>query len=613
MTEEKKAEILARIHPTADPADCAGCDTVIEAVFEDPALKAKVFAEIQDVVNPDALLCSNTSTLPITELADGVDRPEDFIGLHFFSPVDKMPLVEIIKGEQDLRGDGRQGASTSCSRSRRPRSWSTTAAASTPRASTARMVNEGLAMLGEGVRPMTVERAATQAGYPVGTLQISDELNMELMVKIRNATEGGGRARRRHLHAAPGQRVIDAMIEAGRPSKLKGAGFYEYADGRRTRLWPGLREQFPPADGQADIAELQERLLFIEALETARCFDEGVIESAAAANIGSIMGIGFPALTGGAVQFMQGYEGPAGHGLDRLRGAGRRARRHVRRALPAPGVPRRAGREGRAAPRLTRPGRRLSVPRSGAAVGGEDGPVHPDSLTSAVATGPLAGDDAPRPSSTSVASGSASAPSTPSAASTCRRRAGEATALLGRNGAGKSTTMRVLAGVVPPTEGVVLVAGLDVRTRPAGRQAADRVLPRRRRPGAAGHAVGAPPAQRPAAPDVRAGRTAPATCSSASTSATPRTGSPAGSATAWAGGCRSCSPPSTSRQVLLLDEPFDGVDPLGVEATLEVIADARARGAAVLVSTHLRELAVQACQHALVLRGGSAVAGLDAA
>ncbi len=377
MTEEKKAEILARIHPTADPADCAGVDTVIEAVFEDPALKNKVFAEISGVINPDALLCSNTSTLPITELADGVDRPDDFIGLHFFSPVDKMPLVEIIKGGKTSEASVAKALDVVMQLKKTPivvndsRGFYTSRVIGT-------MVNEGLAMLGEGVRPMSLERAATQAGYPVGTLQLSDELNMELMVKIRNATKAAVERDGGTYTPHPAERVIDAMIEAGRPSKLKGAGFYEYADGRRTRLWPGLAELFPPAEGQADIAELKDRLLFIEAVETARCFDEGVIESSAAANIGSIMGIGYPALTGGAAQFMQGYEGTCRPRPHRLRGARQRARRHLWRALPAPGVPVRAGREGREAPRLTGLGRRgLSVFRSGAAGLGEDGPVHP--------------------------------------------------------------------------------------------------------------------------------------------------------------------------------------------------------------------------------------------
>lgn len=309
MTREKADELLGRITPTAEPADLQGCDLVIEAVFEDPSLKNKVFAEILDVVNPDSLLCSNTSTLPITELAEGVDRPEDFIGLHFFSPVDKMPLVEIIRGARTSDQAVAQAIDVVQQIRKTPIVVNDSRGFYTSRVIGVQ-INEGIAMLGEGVRPMTVERAATQAGYPVGPLQIIDELNMELTVKIRNATkagvERGGGTHTPH----PAERVVDTMIELGRPSKLKGAGFYEYDEnGRRLGLWKGLAEAFPVADEQPDLAELQDRLLFIESIETARCFEEGVIESSAAANIGSIMGIGYPANTGGAVQFMHGYPG----------------------------------------------------------------------------------------------------------------------------------------------------------------------------------------------------------------------------------------------------------------------------------------------------------------
>jgi 3-hydroxyacyl-CoA dehydrogenase / enoyl-CoA hydratase / 3-hydroxybutyryl-CoA epimerase len=309
MTRDKADEVLARITPTADPSDLKGCDLVIEAVFEDPSLKNKVFGEILGVVNPDALLCSNTSTLPISELAEGVDRPEDFIGLHFFSPVDKMPLVEIIRGKRTSDKAVAQAVDVVQQIKKTPivvndsRGFYTSRVIGT-------QINEGLAMLGEGVRPMTIERAATQAGYPVGPLQISDELNMELMVKIRNATKAAVEREGGSYEPHPAEAVIDKMIEIGRPSKLKGAGFYEYGDaGKRHGLWKGLAEAFPVADEQPDIAELKDRMLFTEAIETARCFAEGVIESAAAANIGSIMGIGYPPNTGGAVQFMQGYEG----------------------------------------------------------------------------------------------------------------------------------------------------------------------------------------------------------------------------------------------------------------------------------------------------------------
>ncbi|MGH3333848.1 MAG: 3-hydroxyacyl-CoA dehydrogenase NAD-binding domain-containing protein, partial [Nocardioidaceae bacterium] len=310
MTRDKADEVLARITPIGDPSDLAGCDLVIEAVFEDPSLKNKVFGEILDVVDSDALLCSNTSTLPITELAEAVGpRAESFIGLHFFSPVDKMPLVEIIKGAKTSDETVARAVDVVQQIKKTPivvndsRGFYTSRVIGT-------QINEGLAMLGEGVRPMSIERAALQAGYPVGPLQISDELNMELMVKIRNATRAAVEREGRPYVPHPSEAVIDKMIEVGRPSKLKGAGFYEYDEsGKRLGLWKGLADTFPVADEQADLAELEDRFLFIEALETAKCFAEGVIESAAAANIGSIMGIGYPPNTGGAVQFMQGYEG----------------------------------------------------------------------------------------------------------------------------------------------------------------------------------------------------------------------------------------------------------------------------------------------------------------
>ena len=353
MDEEKKAEILDRITATAEADDFAGCDLVIEAVFEDPSLKAQVFGEIQDVVNPDALLCSNTSTLPITELAEGVNRPDDFIGLHFFCPVDKMPLVEIIRGEKTSDEAVARALDVVMQIRKTPivvndsRGFYTSRVIGT-------MVNEGLAMLGEGVHPMSVERAATQAGYPVGTL-----------AALRRAEHGAdgqdpqghrGRGAGDGYRAAPRRAPWSTkMIEEGRPGQACAApGFYDYDEnGGRSSLWPGLQELFPPNAEPADIDDLKDRYLFIEALETAKCFEEGVIESAAAANIGSIMGIGYPPLTGGTVQFMQGYDGRTGRGLTGFVARAERARREVRRALRAHRPARRDGREGRVLPRLS--------------------------------------------------------------------------------------------------------------------------------------------------------------------------------------------------------------------------------------------------------------------
>jgi 3-hydroxyacyl-CoA dehydrogenase/enoyl-CoA hydratase/3-hydroxybutyryl-CoA epimerase len=308
-TEEKKAEVLGRIKATQDPADLAGCDLVIEAVFEDPALKHQVFAEIAEHVNPDALLCSNTSTLPITELAEGVDRPQDFIGLHFFSPVDKMPLVEIIKGEQTSEEALAKAYDVVQQIRKTPIVVNDSRGFYTSRV-IGFMVNEGMAMLAEGVHPYSIERATTQAGYPAPVLQLSDELNLELMAKIAKATkEAAEREGKEYGH--PGTAVVDTMLEAGRAGRLRGAGFYDYDEsGTRGSIWPGLAELFPVAEHQLPFRDIKDRMLFAEALETAKCFEEGVIESAAAANIGSIMGIGFPPMTGGAAQFMTGYQDP---------------------------------------------------------------------------------------------------------------------------------------------------------------------------------------------------------------------------------------------------------------------------------------------------------------
>ncbi|MEJ8638631.1 3-hydroxyacyl-CoA dehydrogenase NAD-binding domain-containing protein [Streptomyces sp. MS2.AVA.5] len=309
-TEAKRDALLARITPTADPADLAGCDAVIEAVFEDTTLKHKVFQEIQDIVEPDALLCSNTSTLPITALAEGVTRPVDFIGLHFFSPVDKMPLVEIIKGERT--GDEALARAFDLVRqiNKTPIVVNDSRGFFTSRV-IGQFINEGVAMIGEGADPVSVEQAAAQAGYPAKVLSLMDELTLTLPRKIRNETrraveEAGGT-----WAGHPADAVIDRMVdEFGRPGRSGGAGFYEYdGEGKRAGLWPGLREHFAKPDVEIPFEDMKERMLFSEALDTVRCLEENVLTSVADANIGSIMGIGFPAWTGGVLQYINGYEG----------------------------------------------------------------------------------------------------------------------------------------------------------------------------------------------------------------------------------------------------------------------------------------------------------------
>ena len=312
--QEQGAHLLARITPTADPSDAEGAELVIEAVFEDPQVKADVFKEIEPHLTDNALLGSNTSTLPITGLAENVSRPSDFIGLHFFSPVDKMPLVEIIKGEQTSDETLYRALDVAKLIKKTPivvndsRGFFTSRVIGT-------FINEGISMLLEGVPAASIEQASSQAGYPSPVLQLSDELNLKLMRKIRDAANAAGEGATSGWGGHPAERVIDRMLELGRPGRLEGKGFYEYEDGKRLRLWPGLRAEFPPLADPSTITlkDLEERMLIIEALEAVKCLDEGVIETVADANIGSIMGIGFPGWTGGVLQYINGFDGgPAG-------------------------------------------------------------------------------------------------------------------------------------------------------------------------------------------------------------------------------------------------------------------------------------------------------------
>ncbi|WP_238014455.1 3-hydroxyacyl-CoA dehydrogenase NAD-binding domain-containing protein [Dactylosporangium sp. AC04546] len=300
-------DLLDRITPTADPADLAGADLVIEAVFEDPGLKHKVFAEIEHLVSPGALLCSNTSTLPISMLADGVQRREDFVGLHFFSPVDKMPLVEIIRGQATTDETVERALGVVRQLRKTPivvndsRGFFTSRVIGT-------FTNEGIAMLAEGIAPASIEQASLQAGYPAPVLQLMDELTLTLPRKIRQETAAAVVAAGGTWTPHPADAVIDRMIdEFGRPGRSGGAGFYEYVDGKRTRLWPGLR--FADENHTVPFVDMQERMLFAEAIESVKCLDEGVLTSVADANVGSILGIGFPGWTGGVLQYINQYEG----------------------------------------------------------------------------------------------------------------------------------------------------------------------------------------------------------------------------------------------------------------------------------------------------------------
>lgn len=328
IAEADASRMLDRIAPVIDPSDLSGADLVIEAVFENPSLKRQIFAEIEEHVTADAVLASNTSTLPISDLAAGVSRPEDFIGLHFFSPVDRMPLLEIVVGKMTSDATlakamdiARQIGKTPIVVNDNPGFFTTRVIV--------QYVLEAVAAVGEGIPASSIEQAATQAGYPVGPLALLDELTLTLLRAIYDQS-----ARARNEGPAdrhPGMATLERMIDLGRPGRSKGAGFYEYADGKRLRCWDDLANQFGRTEGTADLDELQERMLFTESLDTIRCLDEGVLRSVPDANIGSILGIGYPGWTGGVLQYVNQYAGgPQGF----VARAAELAERHGARFLP---------------------------------------------------------------------------------------------------------------------------------------------------------------------------------------------------------------------------------------------------------------------------------------
>ncbi|MFI2760690.1 3-hydroxyacyl-CoA dehydrogenase NAD-binding domain-containing protein [Streptomyces echinatus] len=312
-TEAERERVLARIVTTDRAEDAAGADLVIEAVFENTELKKKVFAEIEPHLAPGAVLGSNTSTLPITGLAEGVQRQEDFIGLHFFSPVDKMALLEIIVGERTSDETLAKAFDIAQQIGKTPivvgdsRGFFTSRVIGT-------FLTEAIEMLTEGAHPASIEQAGLQAGYPTAPLALNDELNLKLAQKVRGETKAAWIAEGRPLVHMAAFDAVDRMVdEFGRPGRLEGAGFYEYADGRRGGLWPGLKEAFHTTDADIPFADMVERMLFIEAIESVKCLDENVLRSVPDANVGSVIGIGFPAWTGGVLQYINQYEGgPAG-------------------------------------------------------------------------------------------------------------------------------------------------------------------------------------------------------------------------------------------------------------------------------------------------------------
>jgi len=303
--EGRMQAILSRIQPTDNAAELAGCELVIEAVFEDRELKARVTSEAERQLSDNAIFASNTSTLPITGLANASSRPKNFIGMHFFSPADKMPLVEIICGEETSEETLAQAFAFVLQIGKTPIVVNDSRGFFTSRVFGC-FTNEGIGMLSEGVNPATIENAASLAGFPVGPLAVSDEVSLTLMGRIRQQTINDLQREGKTVPSHPADAAIDHMLELGRAGKAAGGGFYSYPEAGKKHLWSGLQEEFPPTE-QPSLQDIKERLLFIMAIETLRCYEEKVLRSVRDANIGSIFGIGFPPWTGGALQYINQY------------------------------------------------------------------------------------------------------------------------------------------------------------------------------------------------------------------------------------------------------------------------------------------------------------------
>lgn len=302
MTEEAGAQILAKITPTTDFAALEGAELVIEAVFEDRGIKAEVTQMAEQVIDSKAIFASNTSTLPITGLAKASSRPENFIGLHFFSPVDKMPLVEVILGEQTSEETLARSLDLIKQMRKTPIVVNDSRGFFTSRVF-ATYVQEGLAMVTEGINPVLIDRAARMAGMPVGPLALADEVSLELMHRIATQTRADlGEDATEHPSAPLVKLFVEELKRTGKKVK---AGLYEYPeDGSQKRIWPELSTHFPLAEQQPSVEDVQQRLLHIQGVESARCLEEGVLRASEDGDVGSILGWGFAPQHGGVFSYI---------------------------------------------------------------------------------------------------------------------------------------------------------------------------------------------------------------------------------------------------------------------------------------------------------------------
>jgi 3-hydroxyacyl-CoA dehydrogenase/enoyl-CoA hydratase/3-hydroxybutyryl-CoA epimerase len=355
LTADKAAASLARVTPTADYGALRDAQLVVEAVFEDRDVKARVLAAAAGAIGADAVLASNTSTLPITGLAGYAKRPRNFIGLHFFSPVERMPLVEVIRGKKTSDATLARALDLVARLRKTPIVVNDSRGFFTSRFFGS-YVSEGVAMVGEGIAPALIEGAARLLGMPVGPLAVQDEVGLDLAVSITRQTQADLGDAFQPGAAFP---IVERLsTQLGRHGRKSGGGFYDYPEGGRKHLWEGLQDLWPPAAVQPDVAELRRRLLFIQLIEAIKCMQEGVLEDPGEGDVGAVFGVGFPAWTGG----------PFSH-IDRLGAAAalkeceRLAKRHGPR-FKAPRLLREMAREGR---RFHDAGTRSDDPRDNAA------------------------------------------------------------------------------------------------------------------------------------------------------------------------------------------------------------------------------------------------------
>lgn len=306
MNEDARQKLLSLITPTGHESDLKGCDLIVEAVFEQRDLKAAVTQESEPMLAEGGFFASNTSTLPISGLASASKHPEKFIGIHFFSPVDKMQLVEIIRGKETDDETVARAYDYVLALGKLPIVVNDSRGFYTSR-TFGTYVMEGAAMLGEGIPAAVIENVAVQAGMPVGPLAVLDETALSLSVHVLDQTRSDLAAEGKSYQATAGELLVERMVkELKRPGRAGGGGFYEYPAGGKKHLWPELKNLFEKSGAAWDAQEVKDRLLYRQSVETARCLAEGVLTSVHEANVGSIFGIGFPGWTGGAMQFIYG-------------------------------------------------------------------------------------------------------------------------------------------------------------------------------------------------------------------------------------------------------------------------------------------------------------------